>query len=205
MAIKEGPNKVPRKFRNLGKSFTEHLQGESSYFFMPFPKNLSFVGKDKDENVILVIRTHWIMYIRYLFIVLFIIIVAALVSGISIVSENPSLLVSMWIVCILTCLSILVYGFIRWFYNVNIITDQRVIDLDFTSALSHSSSEARLERIEDVTHNQIGVLSSVFDIGTLYIQTAGAKAEIEFDNIPKPREVQDILYDLLESKQKGEI
>ena len=89
--------------------------------------------------------------------------------------------------------------------HVNIITDKRVIDLDFTSLLSHTSSEARLDKIEDVTHKQIGLISSIFDIGTLYIQTAGAKAEIEFDYIPRPRDVQDILYDLLDSKHEGKI
>jgi len=135
MAVKESPNKVPRKFRNLGKSFTEHLQGESNYFFMPFPKNLSFVGKDKDEHVILVIRTHWIIYTRYLGIILLILIITSVTSSILNAPENPSLLISMWTISILTCSSIAVYGFIRWFYNVNIITDQRVIDLDFTSAL----------------------------------------------------------------------
>ena len=60
-------------------------------------------------------------------------------------------------------------------------------------------------RIEDVSHTTIGIIGSIFDIGTVYIQTAGAKAEIEFQNIPRPRDVQDILYDLLELKQEGEI
>jgi len=206
MAIKEAPNRIPKKFRKLNKSFLDHLQHDNGQFFMSFPKSLSFAGKEKDESVILIIRGHWVMYVPYLLTVLFIFLIAGVLTVLlPQVSQNVSLLIALWILSFLTSFSILVYAYVRWFYNVNIVTDQRVIDLDFTSALSHTSSEARLERIEDVTHKQIGILSSVFDIGTLYIQTAGAKAEIEFDNIPRPREVQDILYDLLESKQKGEI
>jgi hypothetical protein len=45
----------------------------------------------------------------------------------------------------------------------------------------------------------------MFDVGTIYIQTAGAKSELEFDGIHKPKEVQDVLSDLLESKKEGKI
>ena len=71
--------------------------------------------------------------------------------------------------------------------------------------MNHSMAEAQLERIEDVTHKQLGVIGSVFDVGSVYIQTAGAQNEIEFSNVPRPRDIQDILFDLLELKQKGEI
>ena len=45
----------------------------------------------------------------------------------------------------------------------------------------------------------------MLDVGTIYIQTAGTKSEIEFDGIHKPKEVQDILSDLLQSKKEGAI
>lgn len=92
-----------------------------------------------------------------------------------------------------------------WYYNVNIITDRRVIDLDFKTIFNHTSSEARLEKIEDVSSVQGGAFSNILDIGTVHIQTAGAKTFIEFENVPKPREIQDILSDLLELKQKEKI
>lgn len=206
MAIKEAPNSVPKKFRSLNKSFIDSLLHDNNSFFMSFPANLSFIGKEKNENVILIVRSHWIIYFPYIFIGIIIFILTAVITSLTQqISQNVTLLVSTWIMSILTSLSIFVYAYIRWFYNVNIITDKRVIDLDFTSLLSHTSSEARLDKIEDVTHKQIGLISSIFDIGTLYIQTAGAKAEIEFDYIPRPRDVQDILYDLLDSKHEGKI
>ena len=64
----------------------------------------------------------------------------------------------------------------------------------FTSEIS----EARLDKIEDITSKQAGVIKSLFDVGSVYIQTAGAKAEIEFDNISNPKLVRDILNNLLD-------
>jgi len=206
MAKKESPNQIPKKFRKLNKSFLDHLQENNSSSFMSFPKGLTFLGKEKEESVILIVRTHWIMYLPHMLAAFFSLVLPFLFKMvIPELSGNISLFIVFFILSGMIFMTISVFTIIKWYFNVNIITDQRVVDLDFTSVLSHTSSEARLERIEDVTHKQIGLLGSIFDIGTVYIQTAGAKSEIEFDNIPRPREVQDILYDLLESKQKGEI
>ena len=206
MAKKENPNQIPKKFRKLNKSFLDHLQHNNNTSFMAFPKGLSFLGKEQEENVILIVRTHWIMYLPQILCAIFSLLLPFIFRlVIPELSENLSLFIVFFILAGLVFLSISVFTIVKWYFNVNIITDQRVVDLDFTSVMSHTSSEARLEKIEDVTHKQIGLIGSIFDVGTVYIQTAGAKAEIEFDNVPRPREVQDILYDLLESKQKGEI
>lgn len=206
MAKKENPNQIPKKFRKLNKSFLDHIQMGNNSSFMSFPRGLTFLGKEKEENVILIVRSHWIMYVPHLFLALLSLTLPFLFRlVIPELTENLSLFIVFFIFSGLLFLTVLIFAIVKWYFNVNIITDQRVIDLDFTSVLSHTSSEARLERIEDVTHKQIGLIGSIFDVGTVYIQTAGAKSEIEFNYIPRPREVQDILYDLLESKQKGEI
>jgi hypothetical protein len=45
-------------------------------------------------------------------------------------------------------------------------------------------------------------LASIFDYGNLYVQTAGAKNEFDFCNIPRPRDVQDTILDLRELRRK---
>jgi hypothetical protein len=50
-----------------------------------------------------------------------------------------------------------------------------------------------------------GLLGSIFDFGSVYIQTAAAQPEFVFEFVPRPREVQDTLLDLLELKQEGTI
>lgn len=206
MAKREKPNQIPRKFRKLKKSFLQQLQEGNNGSFRAFPEDLSFQGKEKDENVVLVTRSHWIVYFPFavvaLIILLFPLIFAVFLSS---VSANIFLFFAIFLSSLTVSLTIVVYSFTRWFYDVNIITDKRIIDLDFTSVVSHRFSEARLSRIEDIKHKQLGIIGSIFDIGTVYFQTAGATAHIEFDNIPRPRDVQNIMYGLLELKKKGEV
>lgn len=191
---------------NLKKSFVENISLHNDHSFMSFPKELNFHGKEQGEEVVLIIRSHWIVYLPEALVTLLAWILPwLLLALIPNLSKNIPIFVSILITAFVLGTSLLINAIVRWFYNVSIITDQRVIDLDFPNVMEHSMSEAQLEKVEDITHKQIGAAGSLFDFGTVYIQTAGSSQNIEFQNVPRPRDVQDILVDLLESKQKGEI
>jgi len=199
-------NNIPSKFQRIDKTFMNHLKYEKGGVFMPFPRNTSFLGKENDENVVLVLRKHWQFLIPTVVSIFFILLVPLIIACvIPSESRNSFFIFSLFLIAILISSSLAIFTYVKWFYNVNIITDQRVIDMDFHSLFSHTTAEARLDKIEDISYKQIGVLSNMYDVGTIYIQTAGAKSEIEFDGIHKPKEVQDILSDLLESKKEGKI
>ncbi len=204
--MKEDKNKIPVKFRNIKKSFMDTISLNNNYSFMSFPKELNFHGKEKGEQVVLIIRSHWIVTVPYFFLAILVFILPFILASLMpTFFSSIALLISLVIISLLVSLGIVVSTFVKWFYTVHIITDQKVVDLDFTSIMNHSMAEAQLERIEDVTHKQLGAIGSIFDVGSVYIQTAGAQNEIEFSNVPRPRDIQDILFDLLELKQKGEI
>lgn len=199
-------SKIPKRFRNLKRSFVENIALHNDHSFKSFPKGLNFHGKEQGEEVVLVIRSHWIIYLPQMLLILLALALPWIVVGISsAILHNIPIFLSLLLTSFLIALSVAVSSILKWYYNVNIITDQRVIDLDFPNIMAHSMSEAQLEKIEDVTHKQLGILGSFFDVGSVYIQTAGTAQNIEFANIPRPRDVQDILIDMLESKQKGEI
>jgi len=206
MAKKEDKNKIPVKFRNIKRSFMDTISINNNYSFMSFPKELNFHGKEKGEQVVLILRSHWVVTVPYLFLAVIIFVLPFILTFlIPTFFSSIALLISLIIISLLVSLGIMVSTFVKWFYTVHIITDQRVVDLDFTSIMNHSMAEAQLEKIEDVTHKQLGIIGSIFDVGSVYIQTAGSQNEIEFSNVPRPRDIHDILFDLLELKQKGEI
>ncbi len=199
-------NNIPKKFRNLKRSFVETIALHNDHSFKSFPKGLKFHGKEQGEEIVLVIRSHWIIYLPQILATLLVLALPWILVGIfSSILHNFTIFLALLITSFLIAASIVVSSILKWYYNVSIITDQRVIDLDFPNIMAHSMSEAQLEKIEDVTHKQLGILGSFFDVGSVYIQTAGTAQNIEFTNVPRPRDIQDILIDMLESKQKGEI
>ncbi len=203
--------KVPAKFKNSKKSFVQRLVDNSdiSNFgsFCAFPSAVQFNGQDQGENVILVVRQHpavfWPSYLAIIALIFAPFLFWSVFSEISGLGGGFMLGITllMWLVVFTYAFDI----FLKWYYSVNIVTDERIVDVDFISVLFHRFSEAQLEKIEDVSHAPVGILSSIFDYGDVYIQTAATKPEFDFIGVPKPREIQDTLLDLLEMKQKGMI
>ena len=87
-------------------------------------------------------------------------------------------------------------NFISWFYNIGIITQKRIMDLDSTNILSHNSATANYNEIVDVKFTQRGFFQSFFNCGDIHIQTEAVHANFEFLAAPKPTEVSDIISDL---------
>lgn len=206
MTTKQESNKIPKKFRNIKRSFMENITLKNDHSFKSFPKGLKFHGQEQEEQVILIIRSHWIIYVPQILLAILVLVLPWVLGAIApVIFKSVIIFLSLLITSLLTGASILVSAIVKWYYNVDMITDQRVVDLDFPNIMAHTMSETQLEHIEDVTQKQLGLLGSIFDVGTVYIQTAGSNQNIEFTNIPRPRDVQEILSDLLESKESGEI
>lgn len=204
--------KIPKKFAKLNKTFLERISSgiDASHgaSFCAFPKGVSFHGQDDKEDIILLVRKHpavlipkAILFLFILFSPLFLFPILNSVLG----GNNIALWLGFSILMFVVAITVAVDTYFKWFYTVNIITDERVLDVDFNNILYHQFVDAQLERIEEVSHKPAGVFSSIFDYGDVYIQTAGAKPEIIFNSVPRPRDVHDTLSDLLELKQEGKI
>jgi len=93
--------------------------------------------------------------------------------------------------------------FFTWYFNVDIITDERIVDIDFISLIHKRVSDAEIENIEDVTYKVGGIFGTMFDFGTVYVQTAAERPEFEFEDVPRPALVVKVLQKLrLEEKQE---
>ena len=93
----------------------------------------------------------------------------------------------------------------RWFFNVYIVTDHRIFDLDYHSFLFFNVSEAPLENIQDVSFHVNGGGGIIFNYGDVFIQTAAEKAEFDFLKVPNPALVHDKITDLLQNIRRREV
>ena len=91
---------------------------------------------------------------------------------------------------------------ITWYFNVYIITDERVIDIDFNNLLNKRFSEAKLDAIQDVTSQVTGVAQTMLNYGTIFIQTASEVPEIQFENAPNPQKIIKVLQQLRQEEEQ---
>jgi len=169
---------------------------------MVLPQSVRFQSQDDDEDVFILLRQHWATNIPWVFNLLIGIVVPFAV--ITLISSLPSgadlfefpYLVCAWVAWYVVLLTYTFMKFLKWYFNVYIVTSDRILDLDFYGLLNHKISEASLSNIEDVSSGHFGLWQNLFDFGTVKIQTAAETAEFRFDNVPKPGYVQDKIMDL---------
>lgn len=172
--------------------------------FVESPDRACFDGEDKDEKILYVLRKHPVTNVDWIFISVLLFITPLLVSrfvalfGASTFPHIPANYLT--IVIIFWYLFNFIYtleSFLVWFFNVYIISDKRIVDMDFYGLLYRNVSEAPIRNIEDVTYNISGALKVIFNYGDVLIQTAGEKIEFEFEEVSNPSRVVDILSDLV--------
>lgn len=186
--------------------------------FIPKPKHTRFESQQKQEEIVLLLRRHPVTQLTKLAIITS----AALFPFVFWVTEVLNYLpVAYQLACGLSWYLLLtgfaLETFLTWYFRVFIITTKRVIDIDYYSMVHKDVTTAELRRIQDMSVVSTGVLPSVIDFGTLYLQTAGQNfnparfnnqeefdrsAGIEFEDISQPIKVKRIVSELIESLRK---
>jgi membrane protein YdbS with pleckstrin-like domain len=99
-------------------------------------------------------------------------------------------------------LLVMAYAFERfliWFFTVNIITNDRIVDIDFVGLINKNFAEAQFTKIQDVHSEVKGPIQLTFDFGDVFVQTAAEMTNIEFDDIPNPDQVSRLIGELVAS------
>jgi len=159
--------------------------------------SLKFDGQETDEFPILVVRAHPITQISWIikgFFLLF------FIFGLNIflsyyLKLYQIIFVNFFGLCFV--FGYWYFNFLQWFFNVGIITNKRILDVDFYGLMYKETTIAILSKVEDITTKSSGFFPSFFNYGNVFIQTAGAEVNIEFINIPKPQEVAKVINQLL--------
>ncbi len=178
----------------MSPSTAQSHQYLHSYCLHP---NIRFETQAPDEEVILVLRAHPITQLPWIFnsIVLFLILIILNAFLPLVLSLNQIVFTN--ILSIVFIASYFFYNVLVWYFNVGIITNKRIVDIDFSDIIYKEITEARLSRVEDITSKGGGFLETFFNFGDVFIQTAGTEQNIEFMNIPNPADTVRIIDDLL--------
>lgn len=199
---------IPKKFREEKFSFVKKIAEETKEdrSIKLFPQDIKFDRKEHDEEVIMVTRKHWTAFFAYIVVAL----VFPLVPTLFLILSNDALgntttYIGFFIASIVISINVLITAILQWYYSVAIITDKRILSLKVLSVFHHSYTEILWRKIQDVGHDTIGPFSYIFDVGNLYIDTAGEGIDLTLTFIPKPRDVQDIINNLVDLAHNGEL
>lgn len=165
-----------------------------------------FDGQRSDENILLVLHRHWFDILSQFFIILIMLVLLFGSYGFTAVFFNSfsdrSLQLLFAFMRNLFFIFIWITFFIIWidyYFDVWIITDQRIVNIEQNGLFARTTSELRLEKIQDVATDVKGVIPTFLNYGNLEVQTAAEQEKFLFRNIPDPYAVKDLIMKL----QKG--
>jgi len=143
----------------------------------------------KDENVVLVIRPHWLLLVWPV-----ILTVIGLMLGIYL--GGYGYIIPLVLICYL------LYKIIQRNNNLWAVTNLRIIDED--GVFSVNSKESPLDKINNVTYNQ-SLWGRMFDFGNVQIQTAAEIGSTTNYMVEKPNKLKDTITTMQEEYKRSQI
>jgi hypothetical protein len=161
---------------------------------------LLFCTQNPDEKVLKILRRGFVLELPWL--ILFVLVIGLLtylgpfIPNFIMNKDAISLVDFVRVSLIIMGLAYGLNRYFNWFYSVNIITNQRLLDFEFNELGIKSITECQIKNIQSVNIKNEGFLSFLFGLATLNILTSGDNPNIDFEYIYNSNEIQDLVSDL---------
>jgi uncharacterized membrane protein YdbT with pleckstrin-like domain len=171
-------------------------------------KRYHFREQHEGEEVIRVIHRHWFNLLSHLFsIVAFAFVIATSFLILPVIfpeTLDPNNYRAFSFVQNTLLMFVWIYSFLIWidyYFDVWIITTERVINIEQKGLFVREMSELSLSRVQDATTEVRGVIPTIFNYGDVHIQTAGETERFIFRQVGDPYRVKDLVMQL--SRERG--
>lgn len=175
--------------------------------FFDHPAHISFAQQEADEKIELLLRQHFVTQIPWIIISILGFLlpkfitsyypILGLTTFVSIPFEVALSLVVVWYLLILAYIT---EKFLSWYFNIYIVTNLHLVDINFHNLLNRDVVEVRLEEVQSGKSHIKGVFGSLFNFGDVIIETAAERQNIQFLSVPQPDFVADRIQDLREGR-----
>lgn len=167
-----------------------------------YPRKIAFETQNPGEKVYILARAHiitnfgWMIRVAALSTLPLLIFIFVDYFEVSLEFIPPNLTGLMVISYYISIASVAIQNLMNWYYNIYLVTSERIIDYDFRALSAYKISEAEIENIQDVSQMSIGFLPNLFGYGDVVVQTAATRNRFYFRAVPKPVWFRDVIADL---------
>jgi uncharacterized membrane protein YdbT with pleckstrin-like domain len=86
--------------------------------------------------------------------------------------------------------------FTDYYLDIDVVTNDRIIDIDQKGLFGRSVAELDLTRVQDVHSEVKGIIQTMLDFGTVTVQSAGEEENFRFEQVPHPHKVRQRIIEL---------
>ncbi len=163
----------------------------------------TFITQQEDEEIVLMLRAHPITNVGWILLSIIMLVLPAALELTGIFKNVPGKF--MFVGQVTWYLMTFMYAFEKflfWYYSVFIVTNERLVDIDFTNLLWREITYANLNHIEEPEMVTGGFVRSLLQYGDVTVTTASEKPSVEALAVPYPDHVVDLISRLSEELEK---
>ncbi len=156
------------------------------------------------EPVVIFVRRHWFAFASWI-LLLAVMVIAPLVLLGALLGGGlfPALTQTVRVVIVLGfsayylfTLAVFLVAWIDFYLDTTLVTRRRLVDIHQSGLFNHRVSEQSLLRVQDVSVRVEGLLQTFFQMGTVYVETAGEAPNFILKNLPHPHHVANTIMEL---------
>ncbi len=165
-----------------------------------------FPSQKSQEKVFLLLRRHWFTYfgfvaVSFIMSIPIFILIAYWINNPEIFAGNMgNIAIAAVFAYTLFGLGLMLYGFIDYYLDVYIVTNERIVNIEQNGFFRREISELNLHQVQDVSAKVNGFFPTMMHYGNIFIQTAGERENFIFKSIPNPYRVSKLIVDLHEAQ-----
>lgn len=180
---------------------TRHSEAGGAYMIFPEKR---FISMQDDETIALLLRAHPITNVKWIILVIVMLLAPDIFVGLGMFAAVPARILFVGkLTWYLVTLGYAFEKFLYWYYSIVIVTNERVIDIDFRNLLQRDIAYAALNHIEEPSMQSGGLVRSIFHYGSVYIATAAEEPAVEAKDVPFPDRAVRIISELQEALEES--
>lgn len=162
-----------------------------------------FITQQEDEEIVLLLRAHPITNVGWILLTIVMLVLPGFLLATGIFAAVPGKFILVGrLTWYLVTLMYAMERFLYWYYSVFIVTNERLVDIDFENLMYRVITYANLTHIEEPTMVTGGFVRSMFQYGNVFVTTASENPSVEALGVPWPQKVVDIISRLAEEQEK---
>jgi len=165
-----------------------------SFCILPDSK---YIHQEEDEQLILLLRAHPITQLMWIANTVFAVIFHVFILGWLGSLIGQGLWTILFVFGFFLIFAYAWYNFILWYYNLGLVTNKRIVDIDYFGISKRVTTEARIAKIADATAKVRGFFGQIFNYGEITVKTDGPIQNIEYDDVPDPELAVSIINALV--------
>ncbi len=160
------------------------------------------------ETLLKVVHRHWLTLFTQLFVLAIFALLPVVGWLIALIAQNAAASIT---INISAYTGYFVFFYFTWllfvwmalantllnhYLDVWAITNRRIIAIDQRGFFHRHMGSFRLEKLQDVNVDVRGIIATLFDYGTLEVETAsGSDGEFRAHHLPNPRELKNLILE----------